>query len=98
WQENLDTFEDGNGWINNTRHVAEPDGTVRVVIAESDPEIGGNWINSYGHERGIWGLRFVQTQATAPVSLWRAPLADLRAQGFAALDPAAAVATGQFVD
>lgn len=98
WQENLDTFEDGNGWINNTRHVAEPDGSVRVVIAESDPVIGGNWINSYGHERGIWGLRFVQTQATAPVTLWRVSLASLRAQGLAARDPAAAVATGQFVD
>jgi hypothetical protein len=98
WQENLDTFEDGNGWINNTRHVAEADGSVRVVIAESDPGIGGNWIDSYGHERGIWGLRFVQTERTAPVSLWRVPLADLAGRGLAALDPAAAVATGQFVD
>ena len=71
---------------------------MRVIIAETDPEIGGNWINSYGHERGIWGLRFVQTQATAPVTLWRMPLASLQAQGLALLDPATAVATGQFVD
>lgn len=98
WQENLDTFEDGNGWINNRRHVAEPDGSVRVVIAEKDPGIGGNWLNSYGHERGIWGLRFVQTAATAPVRLWRVPLADLAAGRNAALDPANAAQTGQFVD
>ncbi len=98
WQENLDTFEDGNGWINNTRHVAESDGTVRVVIAERDPGIGGNWINSYGHERGIWGLRFVQTTATAPVKLWRLPLAALEGEGLGALDPAQAIQTGQFVD
>ncbi|MBS0474238.1 MAG: DUF1214 domain-containing protein [Proteobacteria bacterium] len=98
WQENLDTFEDGNGWINNTRHTAEADGTVRVIIAEHDPGLSGNWLNSYGHERGIWGLRFVQTQATAPVRLWRLPLAELEARGLAALDPTTVVETGQFVD
>lgn len=98
WQENLDTFEDGNGWINNYRHVAERDGRVRVVIAESDPGIGGNWINSYGHERGIWGLRLVLTERTVPVNLWRLPLAALEARGRDALDPAQAVLTGQFVD
>lgn len=98
WQENLDTFEDGNGWINNSRHLAEADGTVRVIISERDPGLGGNWINSYGHERGIWGLRFVQTEHTAPVKLWRMPVAELATKGLAALDPAQAVDTGQFVD
>lgn len=98
WQENLDTFEDGNGWISNYRHVAESDGRVRVVIAERDPGVGGNWINSYGHERGIWGLRFVLTEVTAPVMLWRLPLDYLSTQGLAAMDPAKAVKTGQFVD
>lgn len=95
WQENLDTFEDGNGWINNSRHLAEPDGRVRVVIAERDPGIGGNWIDSHGHERGIWGLRLVQTTQTVPVHLWRLPLAGLNDK---ALTPASAVLTGQFVD
>lgn len=93
WQENLDTFEDGNGWINSYRHLAEPDGRVRVVIAEHDPGIGGNWISSYGHERGIWGLRLVQTHETVPVKLWRVPLNRVHA-----LDPAEAVLTGQFTD
>jgi hypothetical protein len=98
WQENLDTFEDGNGWINNTRHVAEADGTVRVIISERDPGLGGNWISSYGHERGIWGLRLVLTEQTAPVTLWRLPVARLEAEGLAALTPDSAVQTGQFVD
>ena len=31
-------------------------------------------------------------------ALWRLPLADLAARGTAALDPAAAVRTGEFVD
>ena len=98
WQENLDTFEDGNGWVNNYRFVAEPDGRVRIIIAERDPGLGGNWVNSYGHERGIWGLRLVRTESTAEVNLWRLPLARLEAEGTAALDPGAAILTGQFVD
>lgn len=98
WQENLDTFEDGNGWISNYRYQAEADGLVRVIIAETDPGFGGNWLNSYGHERGIWGLRLVLTEQSVPVRLWRLPLAELEAKGLAALDPADAILTGQFVD
>lgn len=98
WQENLDTFEDGNGWINNNRHVVEADGKVRVFISERDPNLGGNWLNSYGHERGIWALRLVMTQETAPVDLWRLPLATLEAQGLAALTQDNVIKTGKFVD
>lgn len=98
WQENLDTFEDGNGWINNNRHVVESDGKVRVFISEHDPNLGGNWLNSYGHERGIWALRLVMTQDTAPVDLWRLPLAKLESEGLTALTPDTVIKTGQFVD
>jgi hypothetical protein len=98
WQENLDTFEDGNGWVNNYGFVAEADGRVRIVIAEHDPGIGGNWVNSYGHDKGIWGLRFVRTEQTPPVTLWRLPLTELEGNGTGALDPASATATGVFVD
>jgi hypothetical protein len=98
WQENLDTFEDGNGWISNYRHVPEADGRVRIVIAERDPGLGGNWIDSFGHERGIWGLRFVLTEQTAPVRLWRMPVAKLEAEGISALEENVPVETGQFVD
>jgi hypothetical protein len=98
WQENLDTFEDGNGWVNNYRHIAEPDGRIRVIISERDPGMGGNWINSFGHEKGIWGLRLVRTEQTVPVTLWRLPLDTLEREGSLALDTAKAVRTGEFVD
>ena len=98
WQENLDTFEDGNGWVNNYRFMAEPDGRVRIVIAERDPGLGGNWIDSFGHDKGIWGLRLVRTEQTVPVKLWRVSLAALERDGEAALEPAAMVKTGVFVD
>jgi hypothetical protein len=98
WQENLDTFEDGNGWISNYKVTKEADGRVRVIIAERDPGLGGNWIHSFGHDKGIWGLRFVRTEQTAEVKLWRLPLADLEARGLDALVPADTIETGQFVD
>jgi hypothetical protein len=78
--------------------VAEPDGRVRIVIAETDPGIGGNWVNSFSHEKGVWGLRFVKTTTTPPVSLWRLQLAQLAAEGAALLGSEAPVATGNFVD
>lgn len=98
WQENLDTFEDGNGWISNYRVALEADGRVRIIIAEHDPAIGGNWINSFGHDKGIWGLRLVRTETTVPVKLWRVPLAALKADGEQLLASTAATQTGQFVD
>ena len=98
WQENLDTFEDGNGWVNSYRFVAEPDGVVRIVIAELDPGIGGNWVNSFGHEHGIWGLRLIRTEKTVPVKLWRLPLRAIEKEGAGALSSEAAIATGAFVD
>ena len=98
WQENLDTYEDGNGWVNNYRFTAQPDGRVRIVIAERDPGIGGNWVNSFGHEKGLWGLRLVRTEETVPVNLWRLPLDHLESRGAGALIAADAVLTGQFAD
>jgi len=79
--------------------TVEPDGRVRIVIAEHPlAGLSGNWIDSFGHDKGQWALRFVQTQVTPPVKLWRLPLADLEQGGAAALDPTAAIDTGQFID
>jgi hypothetical protein len=98
WQENLDTFEDGNGYVTNYNYNTDPDGKVRIYIADRDPGLGGNWVNSFEHERGIWGLRLIRTEHTTPVSLWRLPASELEAKGRATLNPATATLTGQFVD
>ena len=98
WQENLDTFEDGGGYVTKFKRVQEADGSVRIVVAARDPGIGGNWVDTFGHDKGMWGLRLIRTEATAPVRLWRVPLTELEARGNQALDPAMAVDTGQFVD
>jgi hypothetical protein len=98
WQENLDTFEDGNGYVTNYNFKTDPDGKVRIYIADRDPGLGGNWVNSFAHERGIWGLRLIRTENTTPVNLWRLPASELQSKGRAAFSPAAVTLTGQFVD
>ena len=60
-------------------------------------ELARFFLHGEEHE-GQWGLRFVRTETTPPVRLWRVPLAALEQDGAAALDPAQAVDTGQFVD
>lgn len=98
WQENLDTYEDGNGWVTKYKVNPLPDGRVRIIVSERDPGIGGDWVNSFGHTTGIWGLRLIRTDGTVPVRLWRLPVSQLEVQGAAALDEAAAIITGEFID
>lgn len=86
WQENLDNYEDGDGYVQKYTAVYEPDGSVRVIIAEENPGIGGNWIRPYGHVHGGMSLRLIKiTGEPPPVTLHRLALAELRAQGLAAL-------------
>jgi len=86
FQENLDNYEDGDGYLQKYRAHYEPDGSVRVVIAHRDPRLGGNWIDPFGHVHGAWSLRFIKTSGGPPdVSVYRLPLASLEAGGFDAL-------------
>jgi len=84
--------------VTNYNHKVDPDGKVRIYIADKDPGLGGNWVNSFGHERGIWGLRLIRTEKTTPVKLWRVQLADLQSGKNSTLEPSTAIDTGQFVD
>ena len=49
WQENLDNYEDGGGYVQKYRAAYEPDGSVIVVVAAEDPGIGGNHVDPFGH-------------------------------------------------
>lgn len=82
WQENLDNYEDGQGYINNFSARYEPDGRVRIVIADRDPGIGGNWIDPYGHSFGTMSLRLIKTTQPPTVTLRRASIEDLRSRGW----------------
>ncbi len=95
WQENLDNYEDGQGYVTKFTARAEPDGGVRIVVAERDPGIGGNWIDSFGHTAGIMGLRLIKTSETPPVSIHRVDLAELERSGWGCLRSADAILSGE---
>jgi|TARA_R100000501_G_scaffold17919_1_gene34985 hypothetical protein len=79
WQENLDNYEDGGGHVQKYRAAAEPDGSIWVIVAATDPGIGGNWISPDGHAHGGMSLRFIKTDSEPPeVTLYRVKLSDLQ--------------------
>ncbi len=86
WQENLDNYEEGQGYLSQYRCHTETDGSVMVVIADSDPRVGGNWVDSAGHPHGGMSLRIILTMAPPPaVVVHRVALDHLQRDGFAAL-------------
>jgi hypothetical protein len=95
WQENLDNYEEDQGRITKFSATYEKDGSVRVVIAEENPGIGGNWIDSYGHVRGIMGLRLILTTKPPAVILHRLPLAQLKKVGWKGLKADDAIKSGE---
>jgi hypothetical protein len=68
-------------------------------VASGDAGVGGNSIDPYGHAHGGMSLRLIKTQGEPPpVSLWRVPLARLRAEGRALLDATAPILSGEITD
>ncbi|MCH2172049.1 DUF1214 domain-containing protein [Myxococcota bacterium] len=68
WLESLD-YMNRTTHVNHETAVAEPDGSVRIVIAARDPGCA-NWLDTAGHRRGALALRFVgaQGEPTLPTS------------------------------
>lgn len=98
WHENLDCYEEEQGYVTRESAYVEPDGRVRIVITDDDPGIGRNWVDTYGHTRGVWGLRLIKTDRPPPVRVWLVPSADLRARGWASLDGLTPIETGEFTE
>jgi hypothetical protein len=99
WQENFDNYEDGQGHVTKFRCVFEPDGSVWVVIADTDPGVGGNWLDPGGHVHGGMSLRLILTSAAPPrVSAQILPLARLREQGRDALADTPRIESGDVSD
>jgi hypothetical protein len=85
WHENLDNYEDGQGYCNKFMAVPDADGLVRIVVSATDPGAGPNRVDPYGHTRGMMGLRFIKTFDPPAVTTYRLPAADLARDGWAAL-------------
>ena len=56
-----------------------------AVIADEDPGVGGNWIDSFQHERGVFSLRLIKTEGGPGITIHRVPLARLRREGLAGI-------------
>ena len=99
FQENLDNYEDGQGYLQKFRARYEGDGSVQVIIAHEDPGCGSNWLDPYGHVHGTWSLRFIKTEGSPPeVTVFRLPLEALRDEGFQALDKLDAIYSGGLME
>jgi hypothetical protein len=94
WQENLDVYEDGQGYITKFDCKFEGDGSVVAVIADEDPKVGGNWIDSFQHERGVFSLRLIKTDGGPSVTIHRVSLERLRREGLAGLAKEPGIVSG----
>ena len=98
WQENLDVYEDAQGYLTKFNARYEGDGSVRVVVADDDPGLGGNWIDSFQHQSGVFSLRVIQTEGGSPVTIRSVPLERLRTEGFTCLKGIPSVQSGAVTD
>lgn len=95
WQENLDNYEDGDGYTQNKISKKLSDGTIRVIVAHEDPGIEGNYISPFGHTQGGMSLRLIKPQAPAPkVVLYDVALEELKQFGLDALKTQKPVTSG----
>jgi len=94
WQENLDVYEDGQGYITKFTARFEEDGSILAVLADRDPGIGGNWIDTFEHETGVFSLRLIQTEGAPGVFIQSVPLDALESGGRASLDGVEVVQSG----
>jgi hypothetical protein len=73
WQENLDNYEDGEGFVTKYTAATEPGGVVRIVVADNDPGLGGNLVNPFQHTRGLMGLRIIKALEPPAVTIRLVP-------------------------
>ena len=73
WGESLD-YANHTSSLNGFQSEPDPDGTVRYVVAETDPSVP-NWLDTVGHRSGFLTLRW--TYSTAPSELPKATVTKL---------------------
>lgn len=99
WQENLDNYEDGQGHVTMDSVRREADGSVLLVIAERDPGIGGNWLDTFGHRHGGMSLRFIKTAQKPPsLLIFETTLDELARDPAWCLRPECGVVSGEMTD
>jgi len=77
WHECIDPFRRHSS-ITNAAAERESDGTVRVVLAASDPGVA-NWLDTGGRHRGFVTVRWLDNPDAPAVRTQVVPVADLGA-------------------
>ncbi len=94
WQENLDCYEDGQGYLTKFGCTLEADGSVVAVLADEDPGVGGNWVDTFRHDKGLFSLRLIKTEGGPAVTIHRIAQDRLRRIGLAGLAAEPGIASG----
>ena len=68
WVENLDNYEDNQGWINKHRARLGPDGGV-TIYASPEKVDAPNWVDTFGRRSGIMGLRIICGESSPELSV-----------------------------
>jgi hypothetical protein len=96
WQENLDNYEDGDGYVTKYHCTYRDDSSVRVIVSQQEPGIAGNHISPFGHLHGCMSLRLIGVTGDPPaVTLRRISVALLKEQGEAALERIEPIISGE---
>ncbi len=98
WQENLDVYEDGQGYLTKFTVAPDADGLVRAIVADRDPGLPGHWIDSFRHEKGVFSLRLIQTEGAPEVRIFRVALDRLEREGLASLSDVTPIVSGRVSD
>lgn len=64
--------------VNNDTAFVKPDGSVRIVIAHRNPGLAEiNWLDTAGHDRGVWTLRWMEAASDTRPTVRRVPFSAL---------------------
>jgi hypothetical protein len=76
WMENLADYSAGTGYLDREGATTAPDGSVRLVVAATDPGTS-NWVDSGSRDHGVMGLRFIRPTTRPEITCSVVPVAGL---------------------
>lgn len=76
WVENLDNYEDEQGWINKFRAQPDSDGSI-TLYASPEKVAAPNWVDTFGRWIGVMGVRFIRGASSPDLSVRVVKISDL---------------------
>ncbi len=67
--------------VNNHNACVRSDGSVRIIIAHKNPGLADtNWLDTAGHDRGVWTLRWMEAAHDHQPTVRRVPFDELKSE------------------